>query len=187
MRPVYALQFQVRPSGSETIDELLSHIESEVRGWISGKYNYAWNTDLSVDFTDDHAEPLPGHSIESRRLEIDGARLLDVSWNHPDETDDSLSWHTDIVLAADDSALEVSFLIRLKSRRFVVKPPSSYEVGRPRVVSNILNNYRCQVHGSPVPVRTTVVDRQGMDGFIDHLEAPPSNFSSRHSHSRQRD
>lgn len=149
MRTLYATQFRVEPPVGLAPAAMADLVRKEFTDWIASKYRDTSATSLAADF--DHLDLAlqPGHDLRLRRQRFDDAELATAELSHPDRDDPTIRWSAAMTLARVDDVLEVGMLLRIVGTSFAIKP-LDLPIGRPRVVSNLIQKYRCTIGGTPL-------------------------------------
>jgi hypothetical protein len=165
MRAVYATQFQIA-------DGEFGDVAAQVRDWIDNRYRYKFKlpVDLAPDGTTRHPEE--GHRLRLDQQTPPGGTLLEVEWIHPDtDPHADRSWQTEVALAASGKILEFSIILRVgASASFAVEPIGQIELGTPRLVRNLLDDFECRSSGIEITSRHTVVRRNDVRLLVDHIQ-----------------
>jgi len=168
MRTVYAVQLGVSPLDDKTVDECFEEMVAAVREWVACKCKRAWA--LDVDLTPDTVSlaPLPGHAIRAQSRAMDGSNLFNLDWAHPHDYDKSTSWAISCTVARAGGAVEVSLLVRLSAAAMVLRP-TSFDLGRPRVVTEIMDRYDVTVSGWRVPNGVEMIRPPQVQAYVDDV------------------
>jgi len=173
MRTVYAMQFNV----SERLDcrdGCVDCIKKRLCRWVEGKYRSAWGQDLRLEFTGQVARPIDKHRILASHTKYADSRaeLLELTWEHPDDRDESVKWMVSCTLARSNGRTEFALLLRVGSARFVVRP-AAYTVGRPRIITDIVGACPCSLGGMDIPARVTELPVADVKHFCESVLLSP--------------
>jgi hypothetical protein len=168
MPNLYSIQFEVIPAQGQSTMHVLTELQNGVSEWVAAKYNRAWNTVCTFPSPNETAEPLPGHSIHHSARTTGAGSLLRVRWIHPDDTDSSMRWTTDITLARLEDRLQFALQLGVASANFVIRP-AWLTIGRPRIVSDILADYSCWAGPQPILPHKQVVQSADVPTFVNEI------------------
>jgi len=148
MRTVYAIQVEIGGEPAGAFESVIGRLS----GWATHKYGDRW--DIEVDFPAEGGEvsPLEAHTLRTQRLRPDAGELFSLEWSHPDERDPTLRWTSACQVARGAEQVQMQMSLRVASAAFEVRPVR-FQFGRPGVITQMLKDLRCSVHGAPV--RTT--------------------------------
>jgi hypothetical protein len=166
MRTVYGIQFQVHPNDGQLATDCVADLRDLGAEWMTRKYQRAWGTDIEVKFDGSLLEPLDGHWIRANHQAHDIYELVTVEWGHPNDRDDSVVWVTSCTYARNGEAVHASISIRISSVRFVVRP-TKFDLGRPKLVWDILRRYQCTINGQPIPLGHKTVRAVDVPAFVE--------------------
>ena len=165
MRSVYAVQFEFVSENSETAVSNFGDLQSRLAGWVRQKYQRAFRSDLDFTFDGRIIYPLEDHEIVGIFHESPEWQFSSLLWTHPADKDSSLLWCIDCTVARNSEQLQVSLVIRVSSRKPVVKP-LSFELGRPRIVADLLNRYPCSIDGQRIAKSPSTVSIDTVGAFV---------------------
>jgi len=163
MRTVYATQFNLtqKEGCSETcIDCLMKKMTS----WISGKYKGAWKTDFSPAFNVAPQRPIENHQVVAKHSKLSGAEYFEIEWEHPDEKDPSLRWIITCIGASLNNQVQFALMIKVGSASFVIKP-LEFDVGRPRVITDIFKACPCAISGFDLAPNYLTLKTEDVEDF----------------------
>lgn len=179
MRTVYAIQFSVLPKPTESVADCASRLRDTVAGWIRRKYDTVWSTRLELDGESVQLEPRPQHALSLTEESAGESSLTTVDWRHPHEdrdpakSDDKLQWHTQVIIARNESSVQLQIVVRILSLEFVVKPVA-FNVGRPAVVESLLTRFRCTHDGTEIPTSLRDLAADEVEAFVEDALLNPS-------------
>jgi hypothetical protein len=151
MRTIYAIQLMPNVGSNQGALETFGELVDRVCSWVEGKYERAWKTDMSVPRDGGTVSPVGGHDVKSVRRGLDEGELFTLDWLHPDDRDNSVTWASTCLIGRERGELQIALVIRIAANRSVLRPVR-YDLGRPRIISDILESYPTTVEGWPVPV-----------------------------------
>lgn len=172
MRTVYAIQFRLSPHTGRSPQSVIEAVQSCFAQWIVGKYDRVWRTKVTLAFDGAIIEPLKGHTLRCRLQAIGDAELFTIEWSHPHDRDPSSVWHTSVVLGRHGSDVDVAITIRIATVQMVMRPVG-YEIGRPRIVSELIDDYAPRMNGWPVPASVEAVKTADVTRFANEVLLAP--------------
>jgi hypothetical protein len=178
MRTVYAIQFTVLPEPAESVADCVSRLRDTVAAWIRRKYETVWSTQVELDGASVQLEPRPQHALSLTEEAAGESSLTTVDWRHPHEdrdpakSDDKLQWHTQVIVARNESSVQLQIVVRILSLEFVVKPVA-FSVGRPAVVESLLTRFRCTHDGTEIPTSVRDLAADEVEVFVEDVLLNP--------------
>ena len=140
MRTIYAIQLQPRLRTAQPASTGFDDLLERICRWVQTKYDRAWHTSVTVSRDGTEVTPLTGHSIKGRRQAAENSELFTLDWLHPADGDASSTWAITAVLARKGDDLQFALMLRITTTRVVLRPVR-YDLGRPRIVSELLEAY----------------------------------------------
>lgn len=166
MRPVYAVQFEVRPTGTLQTAEIPGSIEEAAIEWVKAWYKERKKTTLEVPLQGANLVPFEFHRVLTDRQASDGqGQSWNLSWSYPDDRDDRLLWHSHCKVASLDDSTEFSLIIRLQSREFLISPHRT-AIRQPRLVREVIKRFTCYLGGRPLTTLPTEVTASDIEKFV---------------------
>src|SRR5262245_28405841 len=108
MRTVYACVFDVTVPHPETAAHGYSRIVNLASQWIAETYRHGYQADANLALDGVARTPLPGHSLQAAREDVDGiCELTSIDWGYPDSEDAGLRWLTASRLARNNKVIEI--------------------------------------------------------------------------------
>lgn len=172
MRTVYAIQFRLSPQPGQSRQSVIEDVQSRVAQWIVGKYERVWQTHVTLAFDGAVTEPLHGHTLRCWLQAVSDINLLTVDWSHPHDRDPSSMWRTSVVAGCQGQDVEVAITIRIATVQMVMRPVG-YELGRPRLVSQLIDDYAPCMNGWPVPSSVETVKTADVTRFANEVLLAP--------------
>jgi len=172
MRTVYAIQIEIEPLAGRSIEDTYSDLISDIWQWIKAKYLRTWCTKLSetVELVEQH--PLDGHKITCLEKSANLSKLFILDWHHPHEIDSSISWIAQCALALYNGSIQISVVLRISADRIIIRPVR-FELGRPRIVTNILSRYKSSIDGWQIPTGTDRISSSNLQIYVDNVLRNP--------------
>lgn len=175
MRALYACQFEVVP-GAKSLEDVALDLTTKVHDWIQEKYRREesrWGP-AKLEFLDDGSttHPLPGHELRASLEQRGDLLLSSISWRHPDEHDPNLRWVIETNLARLHEDLQFLCVVGIESKNPSLRP-SGLKVGRPGLVSKILDAYSTRVAGWQVPRKVQVIEAKRMESWVQDVLLSP--------------
>lgn len=168
MRTVYAVQLDVSPPEGATVDECFKDVVGVIREWIVSKYKRAWGLDVNLAPDGASLSPREGHVIRAHARAVDGGNLFTLDWAHPHDYDKTTSWAISCTVAKATAKLQVALLVRISAAAMVLRP-TSFDLGRPRVVAEILDHYDVAVNGWRVPNCVEVIRPPQVQAYVNDV------------------
>lgn len=168
MRTVYALQFEIDQHELISTSDLFERLVAKLNNWIREKYERKWQTLVEVDWNSDPLTPHPGHRITANRRSVQESELITLDWSHPADNDPTLQWQTSCVFGKISDRIQVSFLVRISSIRLVLQP-ARFQVGRPKIVSQVLQEFACNSEGWTIPSAPINLSSPDVDRFVEDV------------------
>ncbi len=166
MRTVLAIQLRLPPRAGQTANQVVSDVRSRVEEWVSSKYDRTWRTPVAIPFNGSASEPIAGHKLTSTRWAVADVELLTLEWTHPHDTDASSAWHTTVLLGKHGEDVDFSTIIRIATVRMTMRPVS-YTLGRPRIVTQMIDDYAALMSDWPVPSSHEIVKPSNVQRFVE--------------------
>ena len=154
MRTVYAVQFEVSPLSNQTADACFADLKQRLAEWVEQKYLRMFNININIHFDNTPQFPKTDHEVIGSSKSSRDWQFCRLVWTHPADRDTSLLWCIETELARMQASLQFSLRIRISSRKPIVKP-LVFDLGIPRIVSDIIKAYLCSIDGQPI-VRTPI-------------------------------
>jgi hypothetical protein len=172
MRTVFAAQFEVYVPDGRNPEATFLRLKDLVEAWVTQKYTAVWRTAVHLSFDDREQTPYPQHSIRAT-LETSGEyQLLAVDWHHPDQRDATLRWATTVLGARAGEDVQFAIVVRIASSSFVVRPVQ-YQLGRPRIVDEVLGAFPCSINGQMVSKAERILLAADVASFVqEHITSP---------------
>lgn len=176
MQTLYATQLEIDHGDLSTEDTVIE-LTARIQSWVRAKYERQrprWG-EATLEFPDDGrvVHPLPGHELTGRMQQGDEALLSSLSWRHPDDGDPSIQWVAQVSIARLDGELQFHCVVGVESPSLLLRPNRS-QVGRPAIVTEILDAYPTRIDGWPVPREVRVLDREAIPGFVTEVLLSPT-------------
>ena len=177
MRTVYAIQIQLSPKAPQPVRSTFDDVVNRILQWVSLKYLRAWKTTLGTIEKSANMEPIAGHQLKTHLtlgngkplLETDiGYALFEMDWNHPHDADPSLRWITVCSVACKGAVVEMTMFIRIASADTYLRP-ISFDLGRPRIVTEILSSYNCTCAGWSIPKAPQKLVAPDVEQFVESV------------------
>lgn len=172
MRTVYAIQFQLPAQSGQSSASVIEDIRSRIAQWIVCKYDRVWQTKVMLAFDGAVNEPLKAHTLRCRLQAVGDAELVTIEWSHPHDRDPSSVWHTSVVAGRHGPNIEVAISVRIAAVQMVIRPVG-YEIGRPRFVSQIINDYAPRMNGWRVPSSVETIKTTDVAQFANEILLAP--------------
>lgn len=164
MRTVYGIRFQIPGIG-------IHELRPRLKAWVEGKYRRAWSQSVTLRADAGTLRPLPEHEITFRVHGAAPSRFLHLEWTHPGDVDPTLHWMTSLILRESEKLLDCGVSVRISSTTQALTPLRSVQVGRPRIVTDLLHDFPCQISGTPIPIEASELHSGDIDDFVDALES----------------
>lgn len=168
MRTVYATILEIRtPSDVSTT---LNYVSRWIHDWYRRQRS-------SVDVLQNLAsgdlviEPIEGHRISIKHhstKDEQGARLVDVLWEYPDQYDPSLGWVVSIALLSTTTGLILSFDLAVTGLQ-VLLAPAVIKLGSPRVIRDITRLRSVFIAGHPYNVVPELIGAEEVEALVSEL------------------
>lgn len=188
MRPVYAVQFEVRSPDPASHASAISAVTDSTAAWVTGWYRHWKNLDVTIPVESGVIAPAELHRLEVTAATSGDNALWSLSWSDPSEPDENLLWQSAVTAARAEDKTEVSIVIRITSREFVIAPPT-FDVRRPYIVKSLLHTLPCYLGGRPLrtaPQAIGVEDGQSFETLLFDPRRPlPIVLFSRDPYSEQ--
>jgi hypothetical protein len=172
MANVCAYQFVLRPRKGQSSRTCLDAARDEMADWICELYRAVGMGGVALPFDGTCLTPHPTHELWSDQRECETHRMATIEWVWPEGEDPTLSWVLDFAAACDDRAVEVSLLVQIVSRPFLLRPlhyalrednPLSF---LPGLATRLLHLWPAEVGGWPVPTRARLLRAGGLNRFV---------------------
>lgn len=150
MRTVYAVQLGIDSRDGTSPDQVYSQLRDRCSGWIVQKYKRTWGKDIALPADDAVHAPVEGHTLRVNERSHESSQLFTLEWGHPHDQDPSSTWITGITIARHGDDVELGLVLRVATTQMVIRPVG-VNLGRPRFLSDILDEY--SVRRGPVPLR----------------------------------
>ncbi len=165
MRTVYAIQFEISSNKGQSINECLDSLKNRIIAWIKGKYNNSYRQiDFVINFDGKPINITDGNELIINQYSREKLNLITFNLSENNNYDNSLVWQTLCTIAATDKSIELAVIIRISSNYFVLSP-LKYKLGRPRIVAEVIKNYKCNISGSLITVAKTEIDVLKFENF----------------------
>lgn len=165
MRTIYAIQIQIAPNGQDTAADCLTDVIVRIAQWVERKYQNAWSTTVSVPVDGERIMPLPGHSLHGLTQSADNAELFALEWTHPADDDPSTAWVTNCLVGRDGDTVQFSLLLRISTTKEVLRPVR-FDLGRPRLITDLLADYRSTIDGWPITTELTQITSPQVSSYV---------------------
>lgn len=173
MRTVYAVQFGVDSTTGGSSTDVLEQLKSRCSAWIASKYRRAWAMDVAPAFDGCIHRPLDGHSLRCQHEQMDDSELVVIDWSHPHDHDTSSTWVNGVTLARRGETVELAILIRVATTQMVIRPVG-ITLGRPRLLTDILSDYRISRGGAALPNAVHRVATADTEAFVESVLLSPT-------------
>jgi len=173
MRTVYASQFGLQSHKGDAPDKIVENVRDRVANWVISKYKRAWRADIKVPFDGESVSPIDGHSLRSRHHVLDDHELVSLEWVHPHDRDPSSTWHTSVTIARAGADVEMSVLLRIATAQMSMRPVG-YDLGRPRIVTELIDEYDLRLNNWPVPASPEHLAASDVQRFVDQVLLDPA-------------
>lgn len=172
MRTVYAIQFRLPVRDGQDARGVASDVRARINDWVVNKYDRAWKTPVTLGFDGTTIYPLDGHSVRTQHQSLEDVDLLSLDWTHPHDRDPSSAWHSSVVAGRHDDAVEVAIAIRIATVQMTMRPVG-YDLGRPRVVTELIGGYDAHMGDWPVPAHAEVIKTSDVEAFANDVLLAP--------------
>src|SRR5213594_3501547 len=150
MRTIYAIQLQITPPNGQEAAAAFTDLSVRICQWVDKKYKRAWSTTVSVPVDGPSLTPLADHFIQTVSRAAVDSQLFSLDWTHPADGDSSTAWVTNCIVARHGDLIHVAILLRISTTKVVLRPVR-FDLGRPRIVDDLLTDYQASIDGWPVP------------------------------------
>ncbi len=167
MRAVYRTSFKI--TGPEEPSALADTVARECWDWLSSKANEPALKDY-VAKAYDLMHPRRDEIIQSTNVSHNECKAWGLRYIHPDRTNDSLQWCTELALLDKPEGLffSCSLLVGRRDGSFV---PFRRDATRPSIVARIVRRFICKgawrLTFAPLPLRENEIQK-----FLDFLRNP---------------
>jgi hypothetical protein len=168
MRTIYAIQLQIVPRDAESPAACFDNLVSMIGRWVEGKYQRAWKTAVSMPLDGSSVAPIEGHALRGTSRSADGADMFFLEWTHPADGDSSTAWITNCIVANHCGVVQIAILLRISTTRVVLRPVR-FDLGRPRLVDDVLTQYRTLIDGWPVPADAEHITSRQVHSFVEDV------------------
>jgi hypothetical protein len=166
MRTIYAIQLMPKVGQDLPASAVFGQLVDKVCSWVERKYERTWNTQLMVSRDGASVAPLADHEMKTIRRGVEGGELFELEWHHPHDDDASVKWATTCLVARSGAELQFTLLIRITTDRLDLRPVR-YDLGRPRIVSDVLESYPATVDRWPVPLDVNRLAAGEVQPYVD--------------------
>jgi hypothetical protein len=163
---LYAIQFEIQPGPERGDAEVFEALHHRIADWVVEKYTRRWNVHFDFPALGATLTPLPHHSIRSWIAQLEGGALERLFWVHPDDDDENLRWTTAIALARSAGRLQFAIQVGVASTSYVVRP-TTLNLGRPRIVTQILDGFPCWIGSLPLLTKKLEVQAADIASFVE--------------------
>lgn len=168
MRTIYAIQLQIIPRDGESPADCFSNLVSKVRQWVEGKYLRTWESAVSMPLDGSTVAPMAGHTLRGTSRSADDVEMFSLEWSHPADGDSSTAWVTNCTVARHGNAVQIAILLRISTTRVVLRPVR-FDLGRPRLVNDLLSEYETLIDGWPVPTDVERLTSPQVQPYVDDV------------------
>lgn len=173
LKPVYGVQFQIRPEAPATSGSLLESVRGDVVDWVKQWYQQWKSIEVPVPADGGRAAPSSDHLIQTTLQKAGtGEAVWQLSWRFPDNRDQSLFWETNCLVAVADGKAEFSLLLRVGSLEFEVKP-AEYWLGRPKIVRTVVEKYSCILGERRLLTKPMLLGAEDVHSYVQDVLASP--------------
>jgi hypothetical protein len=173
MRTIYAIQLQITPSDNQSATDVFADLVSRIGRWVDGKYQRAWNTSVAMPTDGSTIEPLQGHALGAVSRVTHDAGLFTLDWTHPADGDPSTAWVTNCIVGRSGEVVQIAVLLRISTTRTVLRPVR-FDLGRPRLVTDLLEDYRTLIDGWPVPTEPERLESPRVQPYVEEVLLNPA-------------
>jgi len=168
MRSVYSVQFEVLPPEHGSVEAMPALLLQRIENWVKEWYARHKGISPEVPMGGGDSEIAPGHRLRIEQSSDQVGRFLwELIWSHPSADDPGLLWTSHLVVARSEERTEFSINIRLESTVFRLSP-LEFEVGRPRVVRDLLGDFPCRQGEVPLSLEPQVIRASGTTSFVEN-------------------
>lgn len=173
MRTVYAVQIGLKSRVKQSSYDIVNDLRSRITHWVVGKYDRTWRSKVQLPFDGTTSTPMDGHSVQSKLHNLEGFDLLSVEWAYPHDRDPSSMWHTSIVVGRHGDDVEAAITVRIATAQMTMRPVG-YALGRPRIVTEMIDTYDSYMSGWRVPSHIEVIKTTDVERFTNEVLLAPS-------------
>ncbi len=172
MANVCAYQFVLRPREGQSSADCLDAVRDEIADWICDIYRAVGLEGVAIPFDGTCLAPHPTHELWSEQRECSTHRLATIEWVWPEDVDPTLSWLLACTVACDDKAVQVSLLVQIVSRPFVLRPlhfaltennPLAF---LPALAAHLLRLWPGQIGDWPIATQVRMLRANAIDRFV---------------------
>ena len=172
MANLCAYQFVLRPLDGQSGRDCLDAVRDEMADWIGEIYRAGGFSGVAIPFDGSCVSPHPTHELWSEQRDCSTHRLTTIEWVWPEGRDATLSWMLACTVACDEKAVQVSLVIRIVSRPFLLRPmhysldeknPLSY---LPALVMRLLRLWSGAIGEWPIPTQSRLLRENAIDRFV---------------------
>ena len=168
MRTIYAIQLQISPRDGESPDDCFSNLVGRIGQWVEGKYQRAWDTALSMPKDGRYLAPMQGHALRGAVRTAKATEMFSLEWSHPGDDDTSTTWVSNCIVARHCDAIQVAVVLRISTTRVVLRPVR-FDLGRPRLVNDLLADYTTRIDGWSVPTEVERLTSPQIQSYVDDV------------------
>ena len=168
MRTIYAIQLHVCPPDTWTPGDCFADLVTRIGQWVEGKYQRQWNARVSLRADGCSATPLPGHHLLGTMRVAENTELFTLEWTHPADDDPSTAWVTNCVVARHGQLVQLAVILRLSTTKVVLRPVR-FDLGRPRLVNELLANFSVSMDHWPVPTKVEALSSPQVQPYVENV------------------
>ncbi len=175
MRPLHASLYDI-DLGSQSAEEVVLELTDLSQDWIKKKYlreTPRWgHADISFPSDGSSSTPLQGHELTAILKQVPSGTLSSILWIHPDGQDDNASWVIRLSIAAMDGRAQFHCLVGIESRIQLLRPLHR-PVGRPRLITDVLNQYSVRIGEWALRKTPRQLQKEGIPAFVENVLCSP--------------
>lgn len=169
MQLLYSTHFQISPRPDETITAAFDRIGNQIRAWIVEWYIRNGHQ-ITITNANQLIQPLTGHSVSVRTQGplTDGTIQTRLTWIHSDSREAEIYWHVNSSLSMAQGIIEMATTVSRVAGSFRL-PPKFLNLGRPRIVRDLLVAERCSINSLPLGIKPVFVKESEVPDFVENL------------------
>lgn len=168
MRTIYAIQLQITPQEGQSAVDSFTDLVGKIGQWVEEKYQRAWKTIVSMPYDGKTLVPIQEHALHGTSRMTADTELFTLEWTHPADNDPSTAWVTNCIVARHDNLVQVAVLLRISTTRVVLRPVR-FDLGRPRLVNDLLASYQTSMDGWPVPTNVERLTSPQVQPYVENV------------------
>ena len=157
----------VQPAASRLRIVLTTWFAESVDG-LKLNTSRVWDADVSVPVDGSSLAPIQGHTLIGSLRTAENTELFTLEWTHPADDDPSTAWVTGCIVARCGDLVQAAVLLRISTTRVVLRPVR-FDLGRPRLVNDVLVAYPTSIDGWAVPTDVDRLTSPQLQAYVENV------------------